>query len=656
MPNLSITTLIIFITVILAGCNPFQKMRKTHKPLPKEQMIAYSLVVSAQYPNASNWAQYVKRSDLSSACTGSETGFSPCLHGGDKRKVVLTGINSCAGLSMTDSADAFYWRCDDSSSPATFYSALKENKTLSDLISNYGWKTITVTLHGGVHDGATSSALASWWSNEIVEAPLNASSCSPVANYVECEASGRAKLTHAGAVYVVSSTHETLGYKIAADNISFTTMPGKVLKTKLVANCTYQNDEATGPFPETCFLQTYNNKFLWVEGKFTMSEDPVGNASNVFGVYVKDTTLSTFRHIDSAVSDDAAFVVDSSASNNFSFIKVNSANVGLRVVDFSFTPRATEHNVYSNVFINGMSGNGLSVNLGGKSIFTTMTIANTDGAINHQANTNHVVYHNVMMANNKTSGLSVVTSNNLTAGQFASFYTDLGLSMNAVTTSTVNGNFMFGNNTTSNCSITGQAPLVNTVCANNVANNVTSPPEATAITNVDVANSFVGLVTTKNFPTTADWILNDWINPSQMFYSWNKAGTFLAPTTSGYCDSAQTDCHLYNYSLSSADTELLNKSDDGANANEAFAVGANCPSAVLGNKKITNSDASVVYLKNAIEIDGVGNGNGLCESGETCLYTPNFGAYQGHGKFGKCTFSNGSISNVMMFGYESNGY
>lgn len=656
MPNLSITTIILSLLVILSGCNPFQKMRKTHKPLPKEVVATYSLEVTPQYINASNWAQYVKRSDLSSACTGSETGFSPCVHGGDKKKVVLSGISSCSGLSMTDSLDAFYWRCDDSSSPATFYSVLKEDKTLSDLISGTAWRSITVTLHGGVHNGASSSGVTSWWSNEIVEAPLNTTSCSAVANYVECEASGRAKLIKSNAVYVVSTTHETLGYKISGDNIAFATMPGKILKTKLTANCTYQNDETTGPFPETCFLQTYGNKFLWIEGKFSMSEDPVGNTADVYGVYVKDTTLSTFRHIESAVSDDAAMVVDSSASNNFSFVKVNSAHVGLRVVDLSFTSRVTEYNVFSNVFINGMSGNGLSIDLGGKSIFTTMTIANTDGGINHSANTNNVTYHNVLMANNKSTGLSVVNSNNLTLGQFSSFYTDDALSMNAVTSSTVNGNLLFGNNLNSDCAITGQAPLVNTVCSNNVSNNVTSPPEATVVTNVDISNSFVGQVIAKNFPSVADWILGDWLDTTHFFYSWNKAGAFLARASSGYCDSAETDCHLHNYALSSADTEILGKSDDATSSNGAFVVGASCPGAVSGNKKLTNSDATIIYLKNAIEIDGLGNGNGLCESGETCLYTPNFGAYQGHGKFGKCNFSSGSISNVVMFGYESNGY
>jgi hypothetical protein len=63
------------------------------------------------------------------------------------------------------------------------------------------------------------------------------------------------------------------------------------------------------------------------------------------------------------------------------------------------------------------------------------------------------------------------------------------------------------------------------------------------------------------------------------------------------------------------------------------------------------------YLKNAVELllDTVGDDDGLCESGEGCLYTPNFGAYQGHGALGTCTFTNGTITGMTMYGYSSNG-
>ncbi len=64
------------------------------------------------------------------------------------------------------------------------------------------------------------------------------------------------------------------------------------------------------------------------------------------------------------------------------------------------------------------------------------------------------------------------------------------------------------------------------------------------------------------------------------------------------------------------------------------------------------------YLINAIEIfeDSVGDDDGLCESNEDCIYSPNYGAYQGEGDYlsgGTCNFSDGSVSTVNMYAYPT---
>lgn len=80
---------------------------------------------------------------------------------------------------------------------------------------------------------------------------------------------------------------------------------------------------------------------------------------------------------------------------------------------------------------------------------------------------------------------------------------------------------------------------------------------------------------------------------------------------------------------------------------------------VSGDSTCDNGDVCVHrFLTNAVEIllDDVGDDDGLCEDSEDCLYTPNFGAYQGHGTLGTCTFSaNGGISVNNMYGYPNNG-
>ncbi len=63
------------------------------------------------------------------------------------------------------------------------------------------------------------------------------------------------------------------------------------------------------------------------------------------------------------------------------------------------------------------------------------------------------------------------------------------------------------------------------------------------------------------------------------------------------------------------------------------------------------------FLRRAVELgeDGFGNDNGLCESGEHCVFTPNFGAYQGEGPLTEIPFVDGAITGVSLFAYSING-
>ena len=121
-------------------------------------------------------------------------------------------------------------------------------------------------------------------------------------------------------------------------------------------------------------------------------------------------------------------------------------------------------------------------------------------------------------------------------------------------------------------------------------------------------------------------------------------------------------CAVYDWRLKSTDTVFRNTSLDGLNQNDPFISGSACPAAVDGNLTLTDSNANGAntYLRNAVEImnDKIGDDDGLCESSEACIYSPNFGVYQGHGDYkanGTCTFQNGTVSGVTMYTYPSNG-
>ncbi len=108
--------------------------------------------------------------------------------------------------------------------------------------------------------------------------------------------------------------------------------------------------------------------------------------------------------------------------------------------------------------------------------------------------------------------------------------------------------------------------------------------------------------------------------------------------------------------LKNTSSIIYNNSYAVTTANSNFVAGANCPTAVGGNVATTDQDSNT-YLLNAIEVlfDFDGDDDGLCESNETCLYAPNFGAYQGEGQVSSCNFQNGTVIDVNMFGYDQNG-
>jgi hypothetical protein len=57
-----------------------------------------------------------------------------------------------------------------------------------------------------------------------------------------------------------------------------------------------------------------------------------------------------------------------------------------------------------------------------------------------------------------------------------------------------------------------------------------------------------------------------------------------------------------------------------------------------------------------IFFDNKGDYDGLCESNEACIYSPNFGVYQGNGDYladGSCIFMGGTVSDVTMYAYPN---
>ncbi len=189
-----------------------------------------------------------------------------------------------------------------------------------------------------------------------------------------------------------------------------------------------------------------------------------------------------------------------------------------------------------------------------------------------------------------------------------------------------------------------------------------------------LTSSFVGNTSTKDTKNTNTLFYNtnkvallnitDWMNFDNFFRSWGNFGVD-AFDWSHYTPCQTTDCQVWDWSIKSSDPFLLSRVFDGTTAidfTNTLNNGA-CPATgpFSGNDSaaVTNTNHTGYYMLHAIEMmDTGGNDNGLCESGESCVFAPNIGAYQGHDSISSnyCTTSGAYVNGTKIYQYTSNGY
>ena len=152
--------------------------------------------------------------------------------------------------------------------------------------------------------------------------------------------------------------------------------------------------------------------------------------------------------------------------------------------------------------------------------------------------------------------------------------------------------------------------------------------------------------------------ITDWINFANPYRGWGvNSGSYPNAGEQAQCASGDS-CTIY-------DARLLGTSSVLRGYFGTFTPAAACPASVnasVAGNVITDGNGNI-FLKNAVEIVGDlvknpnGNQDGLCESGETCIFMPNFGSYQGEGSLvGPCTFTGGNgVTGVTIYGYAVNG-
>jgi hypothetical protein len=629
--------------------------------------------VGALYSNGSNWNDYVRNdgtsrfSALNTACTGTETGgYSACIHGGEVRTVEATGKTSCAGLTAQDAIGAFNWMCVQTAPYVKFVSTgLKENTFLSDLIdfTTPEWKENVVTLSDGATFLTTPSAV--WWSNPVI-----------------FDNDGGGPST-AGTVFLVTQQppDASAWYTITKDKMAMVIKPGLALQGM------------NGSYAAVTFS---NSKFGWFEGELRGA--PTGGNN---GLKFDRVKFSVVRKLGVRNAGKGLSIGDGYPGNDNNLIMNVTASENSTGIDLSLG----SYNTLANIVATNNNGDGISVFT--STAYNTMinvTSSNNASGINLGYPTAHdFVMLNVTAANN---GIGMYYSfngnNNLLVNTAAINNSSTGISvwMNSINNKFLNvasAHNVYLDHTL-NCPLSYQISVVgepNTfegllkigtvpVCSTRLCNSSTpasgltttcqssGSSTASLVTGVTVTNIFVAKVvsdvtnTTDTDGTAAfDYYAIDWLHFDNAYRGWGRDGNaFPDQNNTGLCMSVSgfDACRIWDWSVQAADTQLrgvlaLPTGNDVAVHTWSAATSADC--AIIKGAVWNSTTCATTFLKNAVEIlgDGTGNENGLCESGETCLYTPNIGSYQGHGSLVSAgAFTEGTLTGITLLKRSTNGY
>lgn len=621
----------------------------------------------------SYWLDYVKFDGTSpldatgTACTGTESGFyNACIHAGEFKKVSIPNFTSCDNITASDSLSAFNWKCVVSSdkSVSVISTGLRSDKGLTDLIdftSPGSWKNITLTvlLNNTTYLTTTSSK---WWDNTITVNNTGGS------------------LNTTKTIYIINSSASATTYTIAQNKIALVSQSGIVKQSSGLPT-----------------IDSGLNNFTWVEGKYDSS------ANNIVLSHSNGSKFNMVRNF-RARTGGATTIYTNTASSQF--LNVAGTNTGggflISIQSKNFFKNIQTYNSSSTNFTFSSSDN-----------IITDSISLNSGALNFSVNGsyNGNLYSNITSINSSSSAFS--WANNFQSTIMNLLAANTGGTTSAVDNSIVNSpkfiNLIAAHsgstsqyaeaNTTSSlfygllkvsgsgtCTVTSATtPGISASCSK-ISPSETTP---TATTNITLSNSFVGVGSdSKNTSNTSGSqsyaSITDWFNFDNQFRGWGKQGTFPTSAITGSCSGAST-CSIWDVSLKSNDSAARNVNScpsgskvdthqwsDNTAPNQTY-----CDTNYKGSI-ISGTTCITTFLRNAIEIlgDGVGNENGICESNEECLYTPNIGAYQGHSSdssnpaklvkadttsstnVNNCPDigSGSTIVNVTLWKYDTNGY
>lgn len=686
------------------------------------------LLVESLFPNNAQWNDYVKYDDPAievyfqndEACAPVPgLGYNDCIHAGERKKATIRHLNSCAGITISDSLGAFDWICKVVKGDVVAYSrGLNPNFGLKDLIEiDSGlpvWKknSLIVKLNDSIFQ---ISDTLTWWNNSLLFFPDSNGATITITDDGE----------DIGRIFVLANNAIGDGYEILDDKTGFVTINDAVFTITSVSNCNDATGMQASPNRECIFLSSGVNH-IWIEGIYNTNNETSSKPAMLFNLVFSQLRNFTGLNMSSGggilisgVSYGNRFIsnkflgdsgsssgflgLDVSASHNLlyeqngsnsttqgtgiPFSIIGGKNVMIKTKISNTSGNATyggsikiggQESTIVDIHSNSSSANGIFIGAGSSRntlLHATSVNANIGLAIGNGTYLNLV--HNLLSANNNYGIATNGTTTTLTLSNSATVNNKLfGISLNSVNGKLTNQFITGGNgggsddcNIVSGSSSPGFIQGTCTDSGTHLSSTYTGQlSDAVLITGRDSTNSFVGKVVSTDLEnlTNTNGIQafsqnNDYFNFENWYRSWGIDGpTYPDVGNIGTCFTGT--CRIWDLRLQSSDSNFLNTSNTGVSINDQFVAGLTCPNAIDGNKILTDSQTIPnTFLMHAMEIifDDIGDDDGLCESNEACIYTPNYGSYQGEGDYkknGECLFNDGIVSNIKMYTYPQNGF
>lgn len=622
------------------------------------------------------------------ACNAAATGgYGVCIHAGLMRQSYINDKNDCSGITASDALGAFIWVCDASTKPVRLISVgFNEGKYLSDLIDFDAVAFKSNAVRVSIDSVDYSSPSTVWWSNSVT-------------NFT-ATTYGSAS----GIVLLQSNPNSASVFTPAADRIALVMRPGIKMTTTsgsaAINNSTRNFSwfegtvDLAGTAGTTIGLALTNGRFVVVQN-FSITNAPA-TASTAFQINGSNAYFRDVRYANATVNSHTSFDLVSGgdgntlqgliATNDEFSLKVRSTNNV--ILNLTATNSANTSNVNidyqtgnsNNVAINILSGNNGTT--GGIGAFRTSSGANNTLMNLAVANTPNPAYSGAGATGSQLINLALHSSATPSLLVSASTFTYIGgsvkLAFGACTTAAPDAGVTAG------CGTANSSDFA-------LLSNALAP-----------ASAFVGKIAADDSLNASDanglaayGVGIDWINFTNRFRGFGMdGGTFPIVGNQGRCTTGS--CRIWDWSLRASDAEyrnVLSIPNGNTTVSHKWSAAAQVNCTQLGAVWIGTGTCNyppfpgsagtcatwtggstataaclTTFLRNAYEIigDGIGNENGLCESNEACVYTPNISSYQGHGsltcirgpaEYGCASnFSDGTISGVVLYQYATNGY